>query len=78
MNDDMKLVIQALSVLALVVAVSVCAKYYTDKTLCQETAELYDNADWRFTMRMGCMIRHKDRWVSGESLRNNTYRLEKE
>lgn len=51
---------------------------YGDKAKCSDTAELFGDTEFKYTMRLGCMVKHNGRWVSGESLRDNTVRIEKE
>lgn len=53
-------------------------EYGINKRTCHDTAELFAAREWKYNANMGCMIKHKDRWVSGEALRGNTINIEKE
>lgn len=52
--------------------------YYGCKRNCSDTAEMFGDTEWRYGARMGCMIKHKGRWISGDALRGNAVYIEKD
>ena len=74
--EGLLIMLVAIAAAAGIIAV---AMYVDDKTAaatCEQVADLYHEPQFKYSRGMGCVIMHNGRWVSGNSLLNNTVHIE--